>query len=126
MPVVTSRKGVRSEGPRDPSAGPRRTSFPSWDCSPSAVNPEHPDQVEASRPTEAPDRFYIGINVERRALEKVSEQIHRRPEKGGLSNVLFVHAPVEDLPAELDGAAGEIHIHFPWGSLLRAVAIGEE
>jgi len=40
-----------------------------------------------------PDRFYIGIDVERRALEKVSERIHRRPGKGGLPNVLFVHAP---------------------------------
>jgi 16S rRNA (adenine(1408)-N(1))-methyltransferase len=73
-----------------------------------------------------PDRFFIGIDVERRALEKVSEKVHRRPEKGGLSNVLFVHAPVEDLPAELDGMADEIHVHFPWGGLLRAVAVGEE
>jgi 16S rRNA (adenine(1408)-N(1))-methyltransferase len=55
-----------------------------------------------------PDRFYIGIDVERRALEKVSEKIHRRPEKGGLSNVLFVHASVEALPAELDRCADEI------------------
>src|SRR5215218_2241709 len=73
-----------------------------------------------------PDRFYIGIDVERRALEKISEKIHRRPERGGLSNVLFVQAPVEDLPRELDGSADEIHIHFPWGSLLRSVAVGDE
>ena len=73
-----------------------------------------------------PDRFYIGIDVERRALEKVSEKIHRRPERGGLRNVLFVEAPVEDLPREVDGSADEIHIHFPWGSLLRSVAVGDE
>jgi 16S rRNA (adenine(1408)-N(1))-methyltransferase len=73
-----------------------------------------------------PDRFYIGIDVERRALEKVSEKIHRRPEKGGLPNVLFVQAPVEDLPHELDGCADEIHVHFPWGSLLQSVAVGED
>jgi 16S rRNA (adenine(1408)-N(1))-methyltransferase len=73
-----------------------------------------------------PDRFYIGIDVERRALAKVSERIHRKPSKGGLPNVLFVHAPVEDLPAELDGVADEIHVHFPWGSLLRALAVGDE
>jgi len=73
-----------------------------------------------------PDRFYIGIDAEPRALEKISEKIHRRPEKGGLPNVLFVHAPVEDLPTELDHVADEIHIHFPWGSLLRAVAFGDE
>lgn len=72
-----------------------------------------------------PDKFYIGIDVERKALEKVSERIHRKPEKGGLANVLFVHAPVEELPAELNHSADEIHIHFPWGSLLRSVALGD-
>ena len=33
--------------------------------------------------------------------------------------------PVEDLPAELDGVADELHVHFPWGSLLRAVGVGK-
>lgn len=73
-----------------------------------------------------PDKFYIGIEVQRKALEKVSEKIHRKPTKGGLPNALFVHAPVEGLPTELDHVADEIHIHFPWGSLLRSVAVGDE
>ncbi len=73
-----------------------------------------------------PDRFYIGIDVQPKALEKVSEKIHRKPERGGLPNALFVHAPVEDLPAELEDVADEIHIHFPWGSLLRSVVVGDE
>jgi hypothetical protein len=33
---------------------------------------------------------------------------------------------VEDLPEELSGVADEIHIHFPWGSLLRTVYVGDE
>ena len=73
-----------------------------------------------------PDKFYIGIDVQPKALEKVSEKIHRKPEKGGLPNVLFVQAPVEELPPELDEVAHEIHIHFPWGSLLRSVASGDK
>src|SRR5262245_63958138 len=73
-----------------------------------------------------PDRFYIGIDAQSSALEKVSEKIHRKPSKGGAANVLFVQASVEDLPAELDGVADEIHAHFPWGSLLRALALGDE
>jgi 16S rRNA (adenine(1408)-N(1))-methyltransferase len=73
-----------------------------------------------------PERFYIGIDPSPRPLAKVSEKIHRRPEKGGLVNVLFIQAAVEDLPSELDGVADEVHVHFPWGSLLRAVAVGEE
>lgn len=73
-----------------------------------------------------PDRFYMGIDVHAQALEKVSEKVHRSPKRGGLGNVLFVHAPVEELPPEMDGVADEIHIHFPWGGLLRAVAVGDE
>jgi 16S rRNA (adenine(1408)-N(1))-methyltransferase len=73
-----------------------------------------------------PDRFYIGIDASPAALEKISEKIHRKPAKGGAPNALFIQAAVEDLPSELDGIADEIHIHFPWGSLLRAVAVGDE
>ena len=73
-----------------------------------------------------PDRFYIGIDAQSNALEKISERIHRKPEKGGAPNVIFIQAAVEDLPPELDGVADEIHAHFPWGSLLRVLATGDE
>lgn len=72
-----------------------------------------------------PKKFYIGIDPNVRPLEKISEKIYRKPVKGGAPNVLFIQAPVEDLPAELDGVADELHVHFPWGSLLRAVAGGD-
>ena len=73
-----------------------------------------------------PDRFYIGIDAQSSAMEKVSEKIHRKPAKGGATNILFIQAAVEDLPSELDGVADEIHAHFPWGSLLRALALGDK
>lgn len=72
-----------------------------------------------------PAKFYIGVDANARPLEKVSEKVHRKPAKGGLPNVLFVQSAVEDLPSELDGVADEVHVHFPWGSLLRAVAVGD-
>lgn len=72
-----------------------------------------------------PRKFYIGIDASPKPLEKISEKIHRKPAKGGLSNVLFIQAAVEDLPSELTGVADEVHVHFPWGSLLRAVATGD-
>lgn len=72
-----------------------------------------------------PNKFYIGIDPNTRPLEKISEKIHRKTTKGGAPNVLFIQSAVEDLPAELDGVANEVHVHFPWGSLLRAVATGE-
>jgi hypothetical protein len=49
----------------------------------------------------------------------------RKATKGGAGNALFIQAPVEDLPKELTNLADEVHIHFPWGSLLRAVAAGD-
>ena len=72
-----------------------------------------------------PNKLYIGIDPNARPLEKISEKIHRKPAKGGAPNVLFVQASVEDLPSELNGVADEVHVHFPWGSLLRAVATGD-
>jgi 16S rRNA (adenine(1408)-N(1))-methyltransferase len=74
---------------------------------------------------ENPGKFYIGIDANARPLEKISEAIHRRPAKGGLPNVLFLQAAIEDLPSELDGVADEVHVHFPWGSLLSVVATGD-
>ena len=73
-----------------------------------------------------PNKFFIGIDANAKPLEKLSTKVTRKPSKGGLPNVMFVQAAVEDLPNELDGTADEIHIHFPWGSLLKAVATADE
>lgn len=75
---------------------------------------------------ENPNKFFIGIDANAKPLEKISMKATRKPAKGGLPNVLFLQSAVENLPEELNGVADEIHIHFPWGSLLRAIAIGDE
>lgn len=72
-----------------------------------------------------PHKFFIGIDANAKPLEKISMKATRKSGKGGAENVLFLQAAVEDLPEELDAVADEIHIHFPWGSLLQAVACGE-
>jgi len=72
-----------------------------------------------------PNKFYIGIDPNTGPLEKISEKIHRKPARGGAPNVLFIQSAIEDLPEELNGVANEVHVHFPWGSLLRAVATGD-
>lgn len=43
-----------------------------------------------------------------------------------MPNILFAQSAVETLPDELEGVANEVYINFPWGSLLRAVVIGDE
>jgi 16S rRNA (adenine(1408)-N(1))-methyltransferase len=72
-----------------------------------------------------PNKFYIGVDANVKPLEKPSMRATRKPAKGGLPNAMFVQASVEDLPTEFNGVADEIHIHFPWGSLLKAVATGD-
>lgn len=72
-----------------------------------------------------PNKFFIGIDANVKPLEKPSMKATRKQNKGGLPNVMFVQAAIELLPEEFAGVADEIHIHFPWGSLLRAVASGE-
>ena len=71
-----------------------------------------------------PNKFYIGIDANPSPLRKISEKIHRKPAKGGAPNVLFIQSSVEELPTELNGVADEVHVHFPWGSLLAAIATG--
>ena len=73
-----------------------------------------------------PRKFYIGIDANVSALEKISMKATRKPNKGGLPNAMFVQAAVEDLPDEFESTADEIHIHFPWGSLLKAVSTADE
>ena len=72
-----------------------------------------------------PDVFFIGMDANAKPLEKPSMKATRKSAKGGLPNAMFAQAAVEDLPEELAGVANEIHINFPWGSLLRAVAVGD-
>lgn len=73
-----------------------------------------------------PNKFYIGVDANTKPLEKPSMKATRKPSKGGLPNAMFVQAAIEELPEEFDRAADEIHIHFPWGSLLRAVTTADE
>jgi 16S rRNA (adenine(1408)-N(1))-methyltransferase len=75
---------------------------------------------------ENPSKFFIGIDANAKPLEKISMKATRQAAKGGAPNLLFVQAAIEELPAELEGSGDEIHIHFPWGSLLRAVAVGDD
>lgn len=73
-----------------------------------------------------PQTFFIGIDANRRPLEKISHKIYRKPAKGGLPNLLFLQAAADTFPDELNRIASEVHVNFPWGSLLRGVATGDE
>lgn len=52
-----------------------------------------------------------------------SRRAAAKPARGGVENALFVQASVETLPGVLVGSANRITVNYPWGSLLRAVAL---
>jgi 16S rRNA (adenine(1408)-N(1))-methyltransferase len=68
-----------------------------------------------------PDRLVVGVDANAAAMAVASRRAAATPRRGGLPNALFVVAAVEALPAELDGLADLVTVHFPWGSLLRGL-----
>ncbi len=57
-----------------------------------------------------PMDFFIGVDVCRENLRRTSQTAQR--------NLMFIIAPAQELPHELDGRISQVTIHFPWGSLL--------
>jgi 16S rRNA (adenine(1408)-N(1))-methyltransferase len=59
-------------------------------------------------------------------MRELSAKAARKPERGGLANVLYVAASIERLPPELRGVADEIVVTLPWGSLMRGIILGDD
>ena len=72
-----------------------------------------------------PQRFVIGLDPVRENMREYSARAARRPERGGLANVLYAVASIEQVPAELRGIADELYVNLPWGSLMRGLILGE-
>ncbi|MBI2760296.1 MAG: methyltransferase domain-containing protein [Chloroflexi bacterium] len=72
-----------------------------------------------------PDVLAIGVDADAASMAEAARRAARGGRKGGLDNALFVAAAAESLPAELDGIASALTVHFPWGSLLRGLLRAE-
>jgi 16S rRNA (adenine(1408)-N(1))-methyltransferase len=72
-----------------------------------------------------PDRLVVGVDANAAGMATASRRAAARPSRGGLPNALFVVAAAEAMPAELDGVADLVTVHFPWGSLLRGLLGGD-
>jgi SAM-dependent methyltransferase len=72
-----------------------------------------------ARARREPATFVIGLDATASAMAEASRRAARTARRGGLDNVLFVVAGIEQPPGELAGQAHELTILFPWGSLLR-------
>lgn len=58
-------------------------------------------------------------------MAEASRRAAAKPARGGLDNAMFLQASLETLGGELNGLADGLTVNFPWGSLLRAVALPE-
>jgi 16S rRNA (adenine(1408)-N(1))-methyltransferase len=74
---------------------------------------------------EHPDAFVIGVDPARDQLEETSRRALKKPARGGVGNVLFVWADVQDPPAELGRVADEVHVLLPWGRLMTGLVLAE-
>jgi 16S rRNA (adenine(1408)-N(1))-methyltransferase len=70
-----------------------------------------------------PDAYVIGIDAVADAMAEASRRAAAKTARGGVANAMFVCAAAETLPGALAGLADEITVNYPWGSLLRALAL---
>lgn len=75
------------------------------------------------RARDDPEALYIGIDPDADTLAEYAYRASRKPSRGGVANVLYVVAALQDLPAELAGIADIVCVNFPWGGLLRGLLI---
>nr|MDQ3879971.1 class I SAM-dependent methyltransferase [Chloroflexota bacterium] len=72
-----------------------------------------------------PEVFVVGIDANAAGMAEASRRAARPATKGGVPNARFVVASAEGVASELPTFADELHVHFPWGSLLRGLAMPE-
>ncbi len=70
-----------------------------------------------------PDRLVIGVDALAEPMGARAATATRKPVKGGRPNLVFVHAAIELLPAELERAADEVYVQLPWGGLLEGIVL---
>jgi len=68
-----------------------------------------------------PDTGVIGIDASAENLREQSFRASRKPSRGGISNVLYLRATIEELPGCLTRRVDAVHILLPWGVLLQQV-----
>jgi 16S rRNA (adenine(1408)-N(1))-methyltransferase len=69
-----------------------------------------------------PERLVLGLDSHADGMADASRRAARAAGRGGRPNARFAVAALEALPAELDGLADLVTVHFPWGTLRTAAA----
>ena len=54
-------------------------------------------------------------------MREFAARARRNPARGGLPNLLYVMASIEQPPPELEARANGLFVNLPWGSLMRGI-----
>jgi tRNA G46 methylase TrmB len=73
-----------------------------------------------------PCALVIGVDTNASGLRETSRRAARSSARGGAPNALFLVADATTALTSLTGRVHDLRITLPWGSLLRAVAEGEQ
>jgi 16S rRNA (adenine(1408)-N(1))-methyltransferase len=73
-----------------------------------------------------PERCVIAIDPVAENMREYSLKASRKLERGGLENLLYAVASVEQPPRELRALADELFVTLPWGSLMRGIILGDD
>lgn len=69
-----------------------------------------------------PSDLVIGLDPLAKSMRGMAVRASKKPSRGGVSNVIFVQASIEDIPgSELRGVADEVSVILPWGRLLEGI-----
>lgn len=71
------------------------------------------------------DEMHIGVDTSVDSMCRYSMKSIKKPEKGGLRNVLYVVGDASNLPDVLSCTADRIFVNLPWGSLRDGIVKGE-
>lgn len=74
----------------------------------------------------APDRLWIGVDPVAENMADSARTASASPRKGGVANAIFLRGSAEQLPGPLAGIADRITVNYPWGTLMRYVALPDE
>jgi 16S rRNA (adenine(1408)-N(1))-methyltransferase len=73
-----------------------------------------------------PDTFVLGMDASAENLREQSHRASRKLSRGGVPNVAYLRATLEELPGCLPRPVGLFHILLPWGLLLQQVIRPDE
>lgn len=70
------------------------------------------------------ETFFIGVDLHPERMRDFSRKMGKKASKGGgVENASFIWSSLSELPPTLTQVADSITVNFPWGSLLKGVAL---